>query len=173
MNWALGTSCAILALLYYRIRVSYKRIFLENQLLKGQLEAAILRIAELEAASKPDGLFQNAVSALVGLGVPGLVLLAVMATSGFAGAAAITSALATLGGPAGMVGGIAALVAMGLASKALAEYGFPKLAQAVLRGLIRAGESKESIREKLGGMPRWILSTAARSKAMSQLDQVN
>src|SRR5258708_35391917 len=45
---------------------------------------------------------------------PRLVLLAVMANSGFAGAAAITSALATLGGPAGMLGGIAALIALGV-----------------------------------------------------------
>jgi hypothetical protein len=64
-----------------------------------------------------------------------------MANSGFAGAAAITSALATLGGPAGMLGGIAALIALGLDSKTLAEYGFPKLAEAVVRGLIGKGES--------------------------------
>ena len=43
------------------------------------------------------------------LGLPGVVLVIVMATTGLTGAAAITTALAILGGPAGMLGGIAIL----------------------------------------------------------------
>jgi len=100
----------------------------------------------------------------VGLGVSGLVLLALMAASGFAGAAAITSALATLGGPAGMVGGIAALIALGLASRAITEYGNPRVAEAVVRGLIAKGESRDSILQKLDSVPRRVISKAARDK---------
>ena len=152
------------------LKVELHEANLQRESFKLQLEEAARKLAEIETSSKPEGLFQKAVAALVGLGVPGLVLLAVMATSGFAGAAAITSALATLGGPAGMIGGIAALIALGLASKAIAQYGYPKVAEAVVRGLITKGESKESIRRKLDAIPRWIISQDARAKAMAAVD---
>ena len=45
--------------------------------------------------------FDKLVSIIAGLGVPGLVLLFAMALTGYVGAAAITTALAALGGPAG------------------------------------------------------------------------
>jgi hypothetical protein len=127
-------------------------------------------LADFEVAASHGELFKKAVGALVGLGVPGLVLLAVMAASGFAGAAAITSALATLGGPVGMLGGIADLIALGLASRALAEYGYPKVAEAVVRGLIAKGESQDSILRKLDSVPRWVVSEAARAKVLSSLE---
>lgn len=49
------------------------------------------------------------VSKIAALGVPGLVLLVAMSATGYAGAAALTTALAALGGPLGMLGGIAVL----------------------------------------------------------------
>ena len=49
------------------------------------------------------------VKKIAALGLPGVVLIVVMATTGLTGAAAITTALAILGGPAGMLGGIAVL----------------------------------------------------------------
>jgi hypothetical protein len=61
------------------------------------------------------------------LGLPGVVLTIVMATTGFTGAAAITSALAILGGPAGMLGGIAVLGLTGLITDALAKVGLEGL----------------------------------------------
>lgn len=87
-----------------------------------------------------------------------MILLAVMDTTVFAGAAAITTALAALGGPFGMLGGIAALIAMGIASKALAQYGFPKIAEAVVRGLVAKAESKAGIRRTVDSIPNWIIS---------------
>jgi hypothetical protein len=168
--WFFGAISIVLAVLLGRISVTHGRLQTEAKELKLQLEEASRRLAELEASSRPGGLFQKAVSSLVALGVPGLVLLAVMATSGFAGAAAITSALATLGGPAGMIGGIAALIALGLASKALAEYGFPKLAEAVVSGLLSRGESRESIRKTIDSIPRWVISNKARRKAIEALE---
>ncbi len=56
------------------------------------------------------------------LGLPG-VLLAIAATTGFAGGAALTTALAVLGGPAGMIGGIAVLGIAGLVADAVAKVG--------------------------------------------------
>ena len=75
------------------------------------------------------------VQKLVALGIPGLVLLVVIATTGLAGGAAIVTALATLGGPLGMVGGIAALGILGLVADAIAEYGMSKIFAAVVEGL--------------------------------------
>ncbi|PAX51620.1 GTPase [Brunnivagina elsteri] len=55
---------------------------------------------------------------IAALGLPGVILLIVMATTGLTGGAAIVSALALLGGPAGMLGGIGVL---GL-TVAIADY---------------------------------------------------
>lgn len=56
-------------------------------------------------------------------GFPGVILLIVMATTGLSGAAAITSALAILGGPVGMLGGIGALLVVGKLADLLAQFG--------------------------------------------------
>ena len=56
-----------------------------------------------------------------------------MAATGFTGAAAITAALAFLGGPAGMLGGIAVLSLTGLIADALT-----KLTKVGLEDLLRA-----------------------------------
>ena len=69
----------------------------------------------------------EAIRTVAGLGGPGVVLLAAIAyasaTMGVAGAAAITAALALLGGPAGMYGGLIALPVIGVLSAAIASYG--------------------------------------------------
>lgn len=93
------------------------------------------------------------VQKLVALGVPGLVLLVVVASTGFAGGAALVTALATLGGPLGMVGGIAALGVVGLVSDALAEYGMSRIFKAVVEGLQKKGMSREEIRRKVERYP--------------------
>ena len=72
---------------------------------------------------------------IAALGVPDLVLVVAMALTGFAGAAAITTRLAALGGPFGMLGGIALLVILALVSKALAQYGFEAIFKGVLNRL--------------------------------------
>ena len=64
------------------------------------------------------------VNLLAAAGVPGLILFAAMAVSGFSGAAAITVALASIGGPAGMLGGIGILVSLGVV---IARYGITDL----------------------------------------------
>ncbi|BAY79799.1 hypothetical protein NIES25_62870 (plasmid) [Nostoc linckia NIES-25] len=61
------------------------------------------------------------VKKLAALGLPAMILAIAMATTKFTGNAAIAAALAILGGPAGIVGGIAVLVMIGLISNALAK----------------------------------------------------
>lgn len=93
------------------------------------------------------------VSRIVALGIPGLVLLAAVASSGFAGGAAIVAALAFLGGPLGMMGGMLALGVLLLISHALAEYGFQTIFSRVLRGLQNQGQTKVQILNTVESYP--------------------
>jgi hypothetical protein len=93
------------------------------------------------------------VDKIAALGVPGLVLLVAMAITGWSGAAAITAALAMLGGPFGMLGGIATLGILGLISKGLAEYGFERLFQEVVSKLYQQGKSKLEIEKEISWYP--------------------
>ncbi|MDE6705657.1 MAG: hypothetical protein K2J81_07095 [Treponemataceae bacterium] len=64
---------------------------------------------------------------LASIGIPALIFLAVMNTTGFAGAAAITTALAAFGGPVGMFGGVVALITMGGGMSIISRYGISKV----------------------------------------------
>ena len=79
------------------------------------------------------------VSKIVALGVPGLVLFVALSATGYAGAAAITTALAAIG-PFGILGGIASLGIIALFSQAITEFGFEAIYVQV---------TKESILEKI------------------------
>jgi len=85
----------------------------------------------------------SVIEKIVALGVPGLVLVIVIATTGLAGGAAIVAALAALGGPFGMMGGIAVLGLLVLISRAIAEYGVETVANRVIDGLIKQRMAKE------------------------------
>lgn len=109
------------------------------------------------------------VNKIVALGVPGLVLLVVMATTGWAGAAAITTALATLGGPFGMLGGIAMLGILGLIAKALSDYGAETVVRAVVKGLKEKGLSKDDIEKEIDSYP---ISRILKLKIKDYLDKL-
>ncbi|WP_414546343.1 GTPase [Nostoc sp. CCY0012] len=66
---------------------------------------------------------EEVIRKVAAMGLPGVILVVVMATTGLTGAAAITSALAILGGPAGMLGGIAVLGITGTLTDILAKFG--------------------------------------------------
>jgi hypothetical protein len=87
------------------------------------------------------------------LGVPGLVLVVAMALSGWAGAAALTTALAALGGPLGMLGGVALLAIMLMVSHALTAYGFEHVFSRVVDELHKKGMSTREILAKIDGYP--------------------
>lgn len=98
----------------------------------------------------------KAIEKIVALGVPGLVLVIVIAKTGLAGGAAIVAALATLGGPWGMMGGLALLGVLVLISQAIAKYGVEIVAKGVTRGLVEKRMSKEEIIKKIDSY--WFLS---------------
>ncbi len=109
------------------------------------------------------------VDKLAALGVPALVLVVAMGSTGLAGAAAITTALALLGGPFGMLGGMTLLGAIGLVSKGLASMGQEALFRAILDRLQRKGLSIDEIRKKVDGY--WALSPSLKAKLKRYLDQ--
>jgi len=116
--------------------------------------------------SKPS--LDKVASKVAGLGIPGLVLLTTMALTGWAGAAAITTALAALGGPLGMLGGIALLGVLILVSKGLTEYGFEAVFKATADELVKNGHTKEEIKEKVNSYP---ISKGLKLKIGAYLDE--
>jgi len=111
------------------------------------------------------------VDKLVGLGVAGLVLLFVIWSVGLPGAAAIVAALALLGGPFGMLGGIAVFGIMSLVASAITKYGIEKLAPAVVKGLLDEGQSKESLKCSVNKIPDFIISKDLKRKIIRYINE--
>jgi len=108
------------------------------------------------------------ISRVVALGVPGLVLVVAVAYTGLAGGAAIVAALALLGGPLGMIGGMVILGLLVLISEALAEYGFKAVFNRTLRGLRQNGYTKAQIIEAIGSYP---ISSGLKLKLRASVEQ--
>ena len=106
---------------------------------------------------------------IVALGVPGFVLVIVIAAVGPVGGAAIVTALATLGGPLGMMGGLALLGLLVLISNAIAGYGLERVAYEVIQGLVKQGMSKEEIIEKIDSY--WFLSSSLKKKMKDMVEE--
>lgn len=106
------------------------------------------------------------VQKIVALGVPGLVLVFVIGTTGLAGGAAVVSALAALGGPLGMLGGIAALGVLGLIADTVAKYGLEAVFRAVVAGLKSNGMTDAELRRTIAGYP---ITEAMKKKILDRL----
>lgn len=89
---------------------------------------------------------------LAGVGLPAVILLITMATTGLTGAAAITAALAMLG-PGGMIGGIVFLGIIGLASDALAKYGLESVLVEIYKTRLQDGESRDNLCNEIAWLP--------------------
>ncbi len=108
------------------------------------------------------------VAKLVALGIPGLVLLIAVSISGYAGAAAITTALAAFGGPFGMLGGIGVFGLAALILNAISEYGFEKIFTNVLLELENKGYTKKQILNKIDSYP---ISHSLKLKLKDKFDK--
>ena len=89
---------------------------------------------------------------IISLGFLGVILLIAMATTGFTGAAAITAALAMLG-PGGMLGGIAFLGVVGIASDALSKFGLETILKNVYLERKLKGENTDSLLSEIKKLP--------------------
>jgi len=100
---------------------------------------------------------------MAALGVPGIVFIVAMSTTGFAGAAAATTALAILGGPAGMYGGIAILPIISVAADYLAKYGIEYIVALIYQKRIdENGETVEAIVREISDL-KFISSTTKQN----------
>ena len=91
------------------------------------------------------------VKKLAGLGLPGVILVVLTVTSG-GSSAAVAAALTVLGGPFGIVGGIALLGLITAVGDAVAGYGL----EAILKGIYTERSKTESIRvllKEIGDLP--------------------
>ncbi|MEM8777555.1 MAG: hypothetical protein AAGF26_01525, partial [Cyanobacteria bacterium P01_G01_bin.49] len=89
---------------------------------------------------------------IAALGLPGVILLVTMSITGFTGAAAITAALAMLG-PGGMIGGIAFLGVIGIATDALSKFGLEAILKGVYQERKQKGESSDSLCREISKLP--------------------
>lgn len=94
----------------------------------------------------------KAIAKIAALGVPGLMLVIAIGSTGLAGAAAITAALAALG-PGGMIGGLLTLGVAGIAADAIAKFGYNRILTAVIKELYKRGTSKEELVRKIEKYP--------------------
>ena len=109
------------------------------------------------------------VSKIVGLGIPGLILLVAISASGLAGGAAIVTALATLGGPLGMIGGIGLLGILALIADGIGKYGFDAVFVEVVKKLREKGKSKEDIEKEIQKYP---ISKSLKRKLKEELERL-
>lgn len=107
------------------------------------------------------------VQKLAALGIPGLIVLAVAATTELVGGAAILVALSTMGGPLGIMGGIAVVALLALTIDAVSEWGFEAIALAVVKKLVENGTSREEIRRTVKDY--FFLSKSLKRKIISVL----
>ncbi|MEK1417678.1 hypothetical protein HCZ92_09925 [Limosilactobacillus fermentum] len=89
---------------------------------------------------------------IAGIGVPALILVMAIGATGYVGAAAVTTALAALG-PGGMVGGVITLLASGTIVSAVTKYGIDSVFNAVVKELLKKGETKQDIINKIQKYP--------------------
>lgn len=99
---------------------------------------------------------------LTALGVPGIILVVAIDSTGLSGAAAVTAALAALG-PLGMIGGIATLGLIGLITHAISEYGFEKVVEAVIKAQLKNKNKSQIINQ----IKRYPLSKGLKLKIIS------
>lgn len=168
---ALGILCVILIVWILELKRAAKRLRSENEQLakqnehlSKQLEEALKQLAARDKEPKSKHL-NKLVNVLSAAGPSSLIFLGAVAVSGFYGAAAITSALATLGGPWGMVGGVGVLM---LLTAVLSQYSILEVSRLVIAKLLQTKSKPQMIRY-IDSLPR-IIPEKFRVKAKALLE---
>ena len=107
---------------------------------------------------------------IAALGTPGIVFIIAMSSTGLAGAAAVTSALAILGGPAGIYGGIAILPIIAVAADYLTKYGLEFLLALIYQKRIEEqGATVETVVKEITNLK--FLPEVTKDKVINQIYQ--
>lgn len=97
------------------------------------------------------------VKKIAALGLPGvmfIIAISIAGGAGLAGGAAITSALAMLGGPLGMLGGIGVLITASAVADVVLKYGIDIVLPAVYQERMQHGESRSDLCREIHNL--WI-----------------
>lgn len=110
------------------------------------------------------------VERLAGIGIPALVFLIVMSTTGLAGAAAITATLALLG-PGGMIGGVITLTVIGTGASIITKYGYA----AIITGVAKKIMEKEnlSVEEMCAKIDKYPITKGLKEKVKAAIRKCN
>ncbi len=110
---------------------------------------------------------------VAGLGVGGVILMYVIATSGLTGVYALTAALYTLGFGWGMIWGIAFFGIASMLSAFISKYGIDFVAEKVVKRMVENGTSKQQIISDIDKMPwRIVCSKSLRLKVKDSLEKI-
>ena len=105
---------------------------------------------------------------IIALGVPGLIFVMIVILSGYKGAAAITFALAALGGPFGMKAGLVVLGLTGLLSYYLAEKGSEVVLTMIVVEFLKTKTPEEIINE----VNRMWISKSLKLKIVEKIQKI-
>ncbi|MBR8837982.1 MAG: hypothetical protein DSM106950_29280 [Stigonema ocellatum SAG 48.90 = DSM 106950] len=108
------------------------------------------------------------VKKLAGLGLPGVILVILTVTSG-GSSAAVAAAITALGGPFGIVGGIAVLGLITVVGDTLAKYGI----ESVLKAIYTERSKTESVRFLLKEIKDLPITEELKLKLKNELSPEN
>lgn len=107
------------------------------------------------------------ITVLASVGGAGAVIVLVAATTGLAGAVALTSALALLGGPFGMLGGVFATAGLAVLSYAIGQYGVDYIMERLVLRWKAQGKSANEIEDEINDMSSILVSDDTKARAIT------
>lgn len=109
------------------------------------------------------------VERLAGIGIPALVFLVIMSTTGLVGAAAVTATLSLLG-PGGMIGGIITLTVIGAGASVITKYGYSAIICETCKKIMQKNNlTEEQMCEKIEKYP---ITKALKEKIKAKIREV-
>ena len=106
---------------------------------------------------------------LASIGIPALIFLGARSTTGFAGAAATTAALAAFGGPFGMVGGVVVLIAINGGISVISRYGYSKIMIEVAKRIMR--KKNLSKKEMFDKIDSYHITNSLKARVKSEIEK--
>lgn len=106
-------------------------------------------------------------SLLASIGGAGAVIIIVAATTGYAGCVALVAALALLGGPFGILGGVFATAGISVLIYAIGQYGVDYVMERLVLRWKEQGKSVSEIEDEINNMSSVLVSYDTKAKAIA------